>query len=131
LIKATGLLRIFAVLFCLLALSNLLKPLQLTSNVGFVFLGHRLGGTANTILGPTFGIYLAVYAYSIFTMRSFALPMGIGYALYVVANLILWNLGHPAESEGSRRFGLAYMAVAIGVSSGAAYLLAMRRDSLD
>ena len=45
-------LSIFAVLFALLAVSNLLKPLQLGGEqiTGFVFFGQRLAGTANTIV---------------------------------------------------------------------------------
>ena len=125
-------LTVFAVLFFVLAISNFLKPLQLGGeHTGFVFLGRRLSGTANTVVGPLFGLYLLVYAIGIWRMRRFALPMGALYAAYVVVNLILFNFRMPREPGiGYIVFGLVYSAVAIGVSSGAVYLLAQRRSAL-
>src|SRR5204863_7296956 len=63
----------FAILFGMLAFSNLLKPLQLggEQHTGFVFFGHRTSGTFNAILGPLFGIYLLVYALGIWRLRRF------------------------------------------------------------
>ena len=66
----------FAILFGLLAISNLLKPFQFGGEqTGFVFFGSRLSGAPNAIIGPVFGIFLAVYAYAIWNMRRFAIPM--------------------------------------------------------
>jgi hypothetical protein len=120
-----------AILFGLLALSNFSKPLEYSASQGFVFFGHRLKGGANAIAGPLFGLYLAVYAAGIWGMRRWALPMGIAYALYVAANLLgFWAWGPVEQGSGARLFGLLYMAVAIGVSAGTAWLLAQRRDDL-
>src|SRR5437762_10021803 len=79
----------FAILFGVLAVSNLLKPLQMggPEHTGFVFFGQRTTGTANAILGPLFGIYLLVYAVGIWRLRRFALPMAYAYAAYVIVNL--------------------------------------------
>ncbi len=123
-------LKAFAVLFSLLAISNLLKPLQLSDNVGFVLLGQRLTGTANMVAGPLFGLYLAAYALGIFRLRAYAVPMGVVYAAYVIANLVAWMTTSPHAGEGGMAFGVAYMTIAIGVSSGAAYLLWKDRDQL-
>ena len=72
------LLTTFAILFALLAISNLLKPFQLEGDTtGFVFLGQSMTGFWNGVLGPLFGIYLAVYAWGIFRMRRFAMRMGL------------------------------------------------------
>lgn len=122
----------FAVLFGILALSNLLKPLQLGgAHTGFVFFGNRLTGTANTLIAPLFGIFLAVYAYGIWTMRRFALPMGHAYATYVVLNLILWSFNDPNEKTPRYMvFAVVYAAVAIGVSLAAAVLLTKRKAEL-
>ena len=49
--KSKSTLKVFAALFVLLAVSNFLKPLQLSDDVGFVLLGQRLDGTANMIAG--------------------------------------------------------------------------------
>jgi len=125
-------LTVFAVLFLVLAVSNFLKPLQLGGeHTGFVFLGRRLTGTANTVMGPLFGLYLLVYAIGIWRLRRFALTMGALYAAYVVVNLILFTVRMPRQPGiGPLVFGLVYIAVAIGVSSGAVYLLAQRRAAL-
>jgi hypothetical protein len=124
-------LTVAAVLFGLLAVSNLSKPLELSPSQGFVFFGHRLKGTANAIAGPLFGLYLAAYAAGIWGMRRWALPMGVAYAGYVVANLLsFWAWGPVEQGAGARLFGLVYMVIAIGVSAGTAWLLAQRRADL-
>jgi hypothetical protein len=126
------LLRIAAVLFALLAVSNLLKPLQLWGvHTGFVLFGHRLSGTANALVGPLFGLYLLVYALGLWRQRFFALPMAYAYAAYVIINLTLFIASQPPASEtGTRLLGLVYTVVAIGVSSGTAVLLTRHRRAL-
>ena len=124
-------LTIAAVLFAVLAASNLMKPLEMYADHGFVLFGSRLQGAANAVAGPLFGAFLLTYAYSIWGMRRFALPMGILYAAYVIVNLVTFRLWGPIEhGVGYALFGLAYAAVAIGVSSGAAWALARRRAEL-
>jgi hypothetical protein len=125
-------LKVFAVLFALLAVSNLSKPLQLGGEqIGFIFFGQRLTGTANAIVGPLFGIYLLVYAFGIWRMKRFALPMGHAYATYVVLNLIMFTAKNPRPpGVGPIIFGIVYMIVAIGVSVGAAYLLTKHKAKL-
>ena len=123
---------VFAVLFALLAVSNLLKPLQIGgAQTGFVLFGQRLSGTANTIAGPLFGLYLLIYAYGIWKKKRFALPMSHAYALYVVLNLLLF-MGKNTRPPGVRDvlLGIVYSAIAIGVSVGAAYLLTSRKAEL-
>jgi hypothetical protein len=123
---------IFAVPFALLAISNLLKPLQFGGEqTGFVFFGQRLSGTANTIAGPLFGLYLLVYAYGIWNKKRFALPMSHAYALYVVLNLILFITNNTRPpGVGYLFFGIVYSVIAIGVSVGAAVFLTSRKTEL-
>jgi hypothetical protein len=131
-------LTVLAVLLTLMVISNLTKPIQ-GGNAGFVFFGTKTTGLANEILGPLFGIYLLIYVVGIFLMRNFALPMGIAYAAYVPVNLLLFTIKHAGEpyhgwhrpnGEGSVLFALIYMAIAVGVSSGAALILWTRRSQL-
>jgi hypothetical protein len=123
-------LTIFAVLFAVLAISNLLKPFQLGgARTGFVFFGQRLSGAANAVVAPLFAAYLAVYAFGIWRMKRFALAMAHAYATYVVLNLILFSLRTP-EPQVGQLFMLVYAAVAIGVSVGSAVLLTKRKDEL-
>ncbi|MGA6973227.1 MAG: hypothetical protein WBY93_16460, partial [Candidatus Binatus sp.] len=56
-------LTILAILFAILALSDILKPLHLEgATTGLVFFGKRLSGAPNAILGPLLGIFLLIYA---------------------------------------------------------------------
>jgi hypothetical protein len=118
----------FAVLFALLALSNLSKPLS-GGNAGFVFLGTKTVGIANAILGPAFGLFLLIYALGIWQQKRFALPLAWAYAAYVLINLILFTIKTPDRWQ-SPLFGLAYAAIALGVSWGSAILLTHRRAQL-
>ena len=125
-------LTVFAVLFGLLAVSNMLKPLTIGgAQTGFVFFGQRMSGLPNLILGPIFGIFLALYAYGIWNMKRFALPMGHAYATYVILNLILFSMRNPApQSTGETVFGIVYFIVAVGVSLTAAVMLTRRKAEL-
>jgi len=125
--RRDGVLTTLAVLMGLLAISNFAKPLGQAmdpgGNAGFVFLGHRLHGTANAILGPLFGVVLAAYAYGVWTMKRWVLPVAVGYAAYVILNLALFMANPPAGERTPLPFMLGYAAVAIGVSSGGALYL--------
>ena len=116
---------IFTVLFSLLAVSNLLKPFRLGSDeTGFVLLGERLSGMANTIVGPLFGLFLALYAFAIWKRKRFAIPLGHAYATYVILNLILFQVKNVTPpGMGYVIFGLIYSLIAVGVSLGAAIFL--------
>lgn len=127
---------VFAVLFAILAVSNLLKPLQILGDeTGFVLFGTRLTGTANLIAGPLAGLYLLAYAYGIWQMKRFAVGMAHVYALYVVLNLLLFLYkGQPDAAEPpsvmASVFFAAYSIVAVGVSAGAAIILTKRKHEL-
>ena len=126
-------LTVAAILFGILAISNLSKPLQIGPHTGFVLLGQRLDGTANLIAGPIFGAILGTYAYGVWTMRKWAAPLGGLYAAYVITNLVLFPFRTPPPPDagpGWQLFGLVYAVVAIGVSGGAWWTLSKRRDEL-
>ena len=125
-------LTIFAVLFAILAVSNLLKPLQIGGEeTGFVLFGTRLAGTPNVIAGIIAGFYLLVYAYGIWNMKRFAVGMAHAYALYVILNLLMFMF---RDVEGADQLGIigsiAYSGVAIGVSLGSAIMLTKRKAEL-
>ena len=123
----------FAVLFGILAVSNLLKPLQIGEQTGFVFFGRRLSGLPNTIVGPLFGIYLAIYAAGIWRMKRYAVPMAYAYATYVLLNLVLFGFWGPQPADaggGYQVFVVGYAIVALGVSWGAAVILRRRQGEL-
>src|SRR5262245_27357843 len=122
-----------AILFGILGVSDLSKPLGIGPRTGFVFFGERLSGAPNLILGPLFGLFLLVYALGIWRMRRWALPMSRLYAAYVVANLALFPFRTPpppGAGLGERLFGIVYAVIAIGVSAGTAVVLGRRRAEL-
>jgi di/tricarboxylate transporter len=125
-------LTVFAILFAVLAGSNLLKPFQILGpQTGFVLFGERLEGAANAVAGPIFGLFLLAYAIGIWGMKRWALPLAWLYAAYVVVNLVLFRFRtETPPGVGYMIFGLVYMLVAIGVSGGAAWLLSRRKAEL-
>jgi hypothetical protein len=121
----------FAILFAILAISNLSKPFHLSSDVGFVFFGRKTHGIANAVLAPVFGLILIVYAIGIWRMRRWVLPIAYAYAAYVILNLTLYTIRNAeAPNQPSHAFMLGYTAIAIGVSSLSAILLHQRRSEL-
>jgi hypothetical protein len=128
--KSRGaMLTIFAACLGLMAVSNFLKPLKLSSSAGFVFFGIKLSGIANDIVGPIFGVILAVLAYGIFTLRRFALPLAWFYAGYVILNTLLFTLRYGIRNVPPLLW-LLFVLVAVGVSSGTAIVLTQRRAEL-
>jgi len=136
--KRGVILTIFAALFVLLAISNFPKPLHM-GNAGFVFLGTKTSGVANMILGPLFGVFLLIYVIGIWRMRSFALPMGIAYGIYVPLNMVLFTVLHAQEAahgwhdpqgHGGLGFMLVYMVVELTVAWGAPLMLWSKRSQL-
>jgi len=126
-------LTILAMLLALMSISNFHKPFAHHPGEAFVFFGTRLSGSANMIIAPIFGIILAVYVYGIFAMRKFALPLGMFYTAYVIVNMPLFILryrGTAVLQEHSWAYLVPYPFVAIGVSSGAAWLLYRRKANL-
>lgn len=126
-------LTILAILLALMAISDFGKPFSHHPGVGLVFFGTRLSGLLNMVISPIFGIMLAVYVCGIFAMRKFALPLGIFYAAYVIVNMPLFILkyhGTAVMQEHSWAYLVPYPFVAIGVSSGAAWLLYRRKADL-
>jgi hypothetical protein len=125
-------LTIIAILVTILAISDFTKTLQHAHdpNLGFVFLGHRFTRVgANILGGGLFGIFLLAYAYGLFTMRRWVLPMAAVYAYYVPTNMVMfWSLHtipHPTH-----RFIIIYLAFALTGSVGTAIYLAYHRDRL-
>ena len=121
-------LTIFAVLFALLATSNFLKPFHLELNEGFVFLGTKLTGSANAIMGPLFGIILLVYAYGIWAMRKFALQVAYIFLLWVLLNMTLFAVKN--QSTQALAANLVAATVGIGVPLASAIVLHRRRADL-
>jgi|SRR5271163_977820 len=129
--RSTGL-TILAILFAILALSDILKPLHLEGpTTGLVFFGKRLSGVPNAILGPALGFVLLIYAAGIWRMRRYAIAIGFAYAIYVTINLVLFTMRNPpAASASDRIFGIVYVVGALVLSWGTAILLRRHQAEL-
>ncbi len=127
-----GSLTTLAILFAILALTDILKPLHLEgSTTGLVFFGKRLSGTPDAILGPLLGIVLLTYAAGIWRMRRYAIYLGYAYAIYVTLNLVLFSVRNPAPASQSEMiFGIVYIIVAFAFSWSTAILLSRRKIDL-
>jgi len=127
-----GLLTTLAILFAILALTDILKPLHLEGpTTGLVFFGKRLSGTPDAILGPLLGIVLLIYAALIWRMRRYAMYLGYAYAIYVTLNLVLFSVRNPSPASQSEMiFGIVYIIVALAMSWATAILLNRRKIDL-
>ena len=126
-------LTVITVLFLLLALSDFTKAIQYANDPvvgGLVILGHKFHGVAhNLILGPIFGIVLLIYAYGIWTLRAWVLPLSFAYAFYVPTNMVLfWSL-HQLPPP-TKSFIVMYLFLSLTGSVGTAIYLAYHRERL-
>ncbi len=121
-----------AILFAILALTDILKPFHLEGpTTGLVFLGKRLSGTPDAILGPMLGIILLIFAAGIWRMRRYAMYLGYTYAVYVTLNLVLFSARNPPPpSQNEMIFGILYIIFALVFSWGTAILLNRRKVDL-
>ena len=130
--KRSTALTVLAILFAILAVSDILKPLHLEGpTTGLVFFGKRLSGIPDAILGPILGIFLLTYAAGIWRMRRYAMSLGFAYAIYVTINLILFSARNPPPaSHGDVIFGIVYIVFALAFSWGTAILLSRHKEAL-
>ena len=126
-------LTLMTVLFVLLAISDFTKAIQFAHDPavgGLVILGHKFHGVShNLVLGPLFGLILFAYAFGIWNMRTWVLPLSIAYAFYVPTNMVLfWSL-HQL-SPPTVRFIVIYLIFSLTGSVGTAIYLAYHRERL-
>ena len=122
------------VLFLLLAISDFAKPLPTGHSAatgGIVELGHKFHGIVpNVILGTLFGILFLAYAYGLWNMRAWVLPIAVAYAFYVPYNVVLFNYFKEPGPRFSIVFTVVWLAVALTGSIGTAIYLAYNRKRL-
>jgi len=126
-------LTVMAILFVVLAISDFTKVLQHAGNPavgGIVILGHKFTRAFATLtLGPLFGLFLLTYAYGLWNMSRWVIPISVFYAFYVPVNLVLfWSL-HQLNPP-TVRFIVFYLFVSLTGSIGTALYVAFHRDQL-
>jgi hypothetical protein len=130
--RRSGAFTTMAILFAILAVTDILKPFHLEGpTTGLVFFGRRLSGVPDAILGPILGIIILTYAAGIWRMRRYALYLGFAYAIYVTINLIVYTATNPTPaSRAEAIFGIVYSILALAFSWGTAILLNRRKAEL-
>jgi hypothetical protein len=126
-------LTVMAILFVVLAISDFTKALQHAGNPsvgGIVILGHKFTRALATLtLGPLFGAFLLTYAYGLWNMSRWVIPISVFYAFYVPVNLVLfWSLHQLNPPTVS--FIVFYLFVSLTGSIGTALYLAFHEDQL-
>jgi hypothetical protein len=121
-----------AVLFGVLAVSNTTKAwqhLQDPKMLGIVVFGVRFETLAtNLVIGPSMGLVLAAYAYGLWTLRRWVLPLSMAYAFWVPVNLVLFWYRQPVTDTPNLLGIVAYLVVALGGSIGTALYAAWHRE---
>jgi hypothetical protein len=127
-----GFLTVMAILFVLLGISDILKPLHLEGpTTGLVFFGHRLSGTPDAILGPLLGIFLLIYAAGIWRMRRYAMYLAFAYAIYVAINLALYTATNAMPTNKNEQiFGIVYTVLALIFTWATAIVISRRKADL-
>ena len=124
-------LTIFAVLFGIVAIEDVLKPFHLEGpNTGLVFFGTRLSGTANVVMSIVLFVLLLTYAIGVWRMSKYALPLGLFYAVYVLINLVVFSVKYSDQDNGSPIFLIVFIAGAVAIPWGAVLILWRRRAQL-
>ncbi len=126
-------LTIITALFVVLAISDFTKGFQYANDPavgGLVILGHKFQGVGiNLVLGPIFGIFLLTYAFGVWKLKAWVLPLAMVYAFYVPTNMVLfWSL-HQLTPP-TVRFIVLYLILSLGGSVGTAIYLAYHRERL-
>jgi len=125
-------LTVMAILLVVLAISDFTKVFQHANDphLGLVILGHRfIRKSANLVLGPLFGLFLLSYAFGIWNMKRWVIPISVFYAFYVPVNMVLfWSL-HKLDPP-TLRFIVFYLFVSLTGSIGIALHLAFHKDQL-
>ncbi|MDO8432844.1 MAG: hypothetical protein Q7S58_10605 [Candidatus Binatus sp.] len=124
-------LTVMAVLFVVLAVSNFTKAIQYKNNPavgGLVVFGYKLQGVGiNAVAGPLFGLILLAYAFGLWRMRPWVIPLSVIYAFYVPYNLVLFWFLHT-DARPSVQFIVQYLAIALTGSVGTALYVAFHKD---
>ena len=122
-----------AILFGLLTLSNCTKAWQHLRDpmLGIVVFGVRCETFwANLLIGWAMGLVTAAYAWGLWTLRRWLIPLSIVWAFWVPVNLVLfWHAQTSPEIPPVAGI-LAYLAIALGGSIGTALYLAYHRERL-
>ncbi|MFN7953589.1 MAG: hypothetical protein U0610_17820 [bacterium] len=126
-----ALLSTIAVLLGLQAISHLtMFALHMwRPKLGVVFLGARFHSIpGNLVVGGALGAVLTAYAYGLWKLKAWVVPIAAGYALYMPVNLTVYWFLHPEIAQDRVFFWLAYHVVLLLGFVGAGLHVIQHRD---
>ena len=112
-------LRLLAALIAFRAVGNFLK--RFGTGSGLVVLGHLL--PPETPLAPLLGVAMWVYAYGLWTEAAWALPLGVAYAVFATANLLLFPVYTGLPPSITPWMYAVYVVGGIAMCWGAVWVL--------
>jgi hypothetical protein len=118
-------LRALALLFAFRGIGNLLK--RFGTGSGLVVFGHLL--PQDTLLAPVLGTLMLIYAYGLWREAGWAVPLGIAYAVFASANLILFPVFTAMPPAITPWMYGIYVVGGIAMTWGAVWLLRQVRAS--
>ncbi len=117
-------LNVLAILIGLRGALNLLK--RFGTGSGFVFFGHLL--PPDTLLAPLFGVAMIAYAWGLWTRAGWAIPLGVAYATFATANLLLFPVYQSLGQIPAWMYAI-YLVGGIAMCWGAVWLLWRLRET--
>ncbi len=119
--------RVLAVLIALRACMNLAKPFR--PDAVLIFLGEAIGGSTMHVLAPLLGLYMIVWAVTVWHTSVAAFWLGIPYLAFIVVNIVRFPIAVGLPAYASMPMYAVYGLVAIGVPVAALWLVAsIRRE---
>ena len=118
-------LNVLAVLFAGRGAMNFLK--RFGTGSGMVFFGHLL--PRDTPLAPLVGAAMVLYAWGLWTRAAWAIPLGVAYAVFATANLLLFPVYNAMPAPIPMWAYAIYVVGGIGLSWGSLWLLLRERAS--
>ena len=120
-------LRVLAVMIAIRGVGNALK--RFGTGSGLVVLGRLL--PADTPLAPLLGLAMLAYAWGLWTGAGWASPLGVAYALFATANLLLFPLRTGLPPGLAPALYAVYVVFGIALSWGSVWLLVRTRATRD
>jgi hypothetical protein len=117
-------LNVLALLFAGRGLMNVLK--RFGTGSGLVFFGRLL--PADTLLAPAIGLAMIAYAWGLWTRAGWAIPLGVAYAVFATANLLLFPVFTPMPERIPMWAYAIYVVGGIALSWGSVWLLRQARS---
>lgn len=121
--RTTTALRVLGVLVAFRGLGNLLK--RFGTGSGLVVLGRLW--PPDTLLAPLLGLLMVTYGVGLWRQAGWALPLGVAYALFATANLLLFPSVTGLPPRIAPWMYAVYVVLGLALAWGAVWLLARVR----